>query len=420
MTISKNKLTFVILCIVFKTTLEWAYVIQIYPLFSYMGFVIKYELTHYLIGNLLLLSILFLTPTKFTKTSSLFLNLYTTIYLIPLVILWSLNSNYSLDFLFIPISAFLIILFLVSLAFSFKLKYPVIRSGNQIITIISVLFVIGLTILYLNTGVTLNFSLAKVYDFRENNAKLTDFGILAYTNVWTYKVFNMFLMALALLKRRYIWFMIFCTAQIYFFTASAHKAVLFFPLLVLSSFWMFRRFTTFALFPIAYISLAVLALVFAAVFEVTSLSSLFLRRVFLVPAFTTFSYFEFFKDNPQIIWSNSIFAAFYTYPYDTSIQELIGEYEGTYAYANAGFVPTGYAHIGFYGVIIYSIILAYALRLLDSMTRMHLQNWFLIAMTLLPFRTIILSSDLPTVFLSHGLFVIYLIFLMYRKEGVKY
>ena len=66
------------------------------------------------------------------------------------------------------------------------------------------------------SGVSLNFALMEVYNFRSKNRNLTGGGILNYTNGWTYNVFNMTLFVIALLARRYVIAVLIFGIQVFF------------------------------------------------------------------------------------------------------------------------------------------------------------------------------------------------------------
>ena len=92
---------------------------------------------------------------------------------------------------------------------------PVLNYGFYVAIIISSLFVIFLIFWYYISGVYFNLDLSKVYDLRVFNSNLSSKGIFAYTNGWTYNIFNMFLLSVALLKRKTILVILILCIQIY-------------------------------------------------------------------------------------------------------------------------------------------------------------------------------------------------------------
>ena len=145
--------------------------------------------------------------------------------------------------------------------------------------------------------------------------------------------------------------------------------------------------------------------------------SMFIRRVFFVPAQLSFDYFEFFNKNELVLWSNSILSNVKNYPYQLSIPKLIGEYNGSGSSANNGFISSGFSHWGYYGVIFYSLLFGLILRILDYASYYGLPIWFVLAMTITPLRDALISSDLFTTLLTHGLLVaLFLLLLSIEKK----
>lgn len=68
-----------------------------------------------------------------------------------------------------------------------------------------------------------NLDFTKVYQFRELSNKLASVGIMAYINGWVYKVFVVYLMAYALLKKNFAFFMILFFIEVFFYSISGQK-----------------------------------------------------------------------------------------------------------------------------------------------------------------------------------------------------
>ena len=299
---------------------------------------------------------------------------------------------------------------------SFK-NLPIVGKGRLFVVCISMGFVLFLFVWYLIRGVDLNFDLTKVYQFRYRNAEIASFGVLSYTNNWTYKVFNVTLFAFALLNRRYFIAFILFLFQFFFFAASAHKGVLFLPVLVLCTWYYFRKTDSTVVIPVLFSAVIGLTIFFYFVFDDLLSSSLFSRRVFFVPASLTFTYFEFFETNPTILWSNSILSSIVDYPYEGSMSQVIGRFLGQEGMAaNNGFVSSGYAHAGLLGVFFYAVLIGLVLRLIDDMSFNKLPLWFAISLCVVPIRSVLISSDLFTVMLTHGFLLVLLIIFFVRER----
>ena len=303
---------------------------------------------------------------------------------------------------------------------SFKCLH-IVKDGRKIAISISFLFVVFLVVWYIYSGVRLNIDFSQVYDFRAENAEVAARGVLSYTNNWTYQIFNIFLMAFCLFYRKYIWFILFFLVQILFYAASTHKSVFFLPFLLLGIWFYFKKTSSLTVLPITFSILIISTLLSYFMFNDLWLSSLFSRRVFYVPANLTFVYFDFFSVNPKVFWSNSVLSAFISYPYapGISLSRVVGAYLGNPNMgANNGFVASGYAHAGLYGVFIYSCIVGIILRLINDITDKLLPVWLAVALVIVPLRSLLISSDLLTVILTHGLIVAIILLFLSRSKHV--
>jgi len=156
------------------------------------------------------------------------------------------------------------------------------------------------------------------------------------------------------------------------------------------------------------------------------ISSMFVRRLFFVPASLNFAYFDFFKDHQFVYFTDSKFLPFYYifgYPYDLSVSHLIGReiFMKPDMAANTGWLGSGYAQMGFLGMILYAFIISLILRYLDYLSK-YLNKKFLILSFIPYIITLFLSSDLKTTLLNHGLFfyIILLSILAYYQKRRYY
>jgi hypothetical protein len=298
-----------------------------------------------------------------------------------------------------------------------------VKYGYEVAIAICLSFVIFLATRYLLSGASINFNLNEVYEYRGANADKTSGGLLTYTNIWTYKVFNLVLIGLALHKKSYLLAGVFTLIQIFFFGIANHKIILFGLILVYSSWFLFSRSNNLSVLPfVAFISIfCVLSL--DVFFPNSNLSSLFIRRLYFTPASLNFAYYEFFAENPYFLWSDSIMKSVIDNDYKENMSRTIGAYLGKPGVgANNGFIFSGYAQGGILGVILYSIVLALVLRVLNNLSHGSLPKWLVICVVGLPIFSTISNSDLLTSINTHGigisLVIIYLM-KMSKKEAPR-
>lgn len=385
--------------------------------FAYDGFSFNFSEINYFVSWVFFFIGLCLIRDRIYQVSDYFFITAFLGILIPSSVLFAYDDTRN----FFPIFLLTMALIFISLItrvrlFSFR-SIPLIKQGLPVIVVVSLLMVLFLVIWYFVSGVSFNLDLFKVYEFREVNAKTSDLGILAYTNNWTFQIFNVALFAIALMYRRYFLAILIAAIQVYFFAASAHKSVLFFPLMVFGIWYYFKHNNNVIVIPVIFICLITLTLATFYIFDDLLASSFLSRRIFFVPAHLMYIYFEFFSSNEHVFWSNSILSPLIKYPYDVLPAQLIGDYlNQNEMYANGGFIASGFAHAGVIGVFFYSLLLGFILRFINDATQDFLPLWFAVSLTAIPLRSVILSSDLFTVMLSHGFVIVLFIILLVRSK----
>jgi hypothetical protein len=417
--VNKSSIIFVLLVFVFRGLLEISYINVINPVFSYAGFYVNYSYNNYFISWIIFLSGFLFSASRILRVSDYFFIVTFLVIITPMCILYGYDTERSFVPLGVSVGALSIIYFVVNTkSISFR-TLPIFKSGLHLVVLVSSLFVLFLILWYTLSGVSLNFNLMEVYDFRSKNRDLAGGRILNYTNGWTYNVFNMTLFAIALLARRYVIAVFIFAVQVYFFAASAHKSVLFIPFIILSLFFYFRTTERAAFIPALFSLIVFLTLSSYYLMGDTLASSILVRRIFFIPSSLTFTYFEFFNDNPKVMWSNSVLSSFLEYPYDQgqSMSNVIGNFLGyPEMAANNGFISSGYAHAGLFGVFFYSLILGFILRFLNHITNNLVPLWFALSLCVAPLSSLIISSDLFTVLLTHGFIVALLIIFLVRSK----
>ena len=416
---NKPSILFVLLVFVFRVLLEISYINVINPVFSYSGFHINFSYINYLTSWIIFLSGFLSSAGRIFRVSDYFFIVIFLVVITPMCILFGYDAERSFFPLGVSVFSVWLIYFVVNTkTISFR-TLPVFKGGLNLVVLVSSLFVVFLILWYALSGVSFNLNLMEVYDFRSKNQDLAGGGILNYTNGWTYNIFNMTLFAIALLARRYMLAVFIFVIQVYFFAASAHKSVLFIPFIILSLFFYFRKTNSAAFIPALFSSSVALTLSSYYFLGDTLTSSILVRRIFFIPGSLTFIYFEFFNDNPKVIWSNSVFSSFLDHPYaqGQSMSNVIGNFLGyPDRAANNGFIASGYAHAGLFGVLFYSLIVGLILRFLNHITDNLVPLWFALSLCVIPLASLTLSSDLFTVLLTHGFIVALLIILLVRSK----
>ena len=414
---SRNLVLFVFSMLLFRILLEVSYVNIVTTIFGYVGYKINFQISNYILSWFLFLLSFVMAKGRITKVSDYFFITALLAVVAPITIVYGYDADRDL----LPLLALLGALWLIYIitrikSVSFK-GLPTVKHGQKVVVVLSLVFVVLLVIWYLISGVRFNLDFSKVYEFRRSNAELAARGILAYTNGWTHQVFNVTLLTIALLYKRYFIVAIIFIVQVYFYAASAHKAVLFYPFLVLGIWYYFRKTNSAVVVPFISSCIILVTLLTYYFMDDVMATSLFSRRVFFVPARLTYDYFEFFATNPHVYWSNSILKSLIVYSYDRPVGEVIGQFLGKEDLnANNGFVSMGFAHAGYLGVVFYSALIGFLLRFLDDITYQSLPLWVALSLSVVPLRSFLISTDLFTTMLTHGFIVAIIIIFAVRSK----
>lgn len=408
-----KKILLLISLTIFRICLDLSYIFFVSYYFNYNGFDLNINIFKYISSWVFVFIFGLLISESINKPSDYFFMMAGLSLLLPLTSLYGLG-NKPIQPLLVTMLALIFINFILKIKNPLKIRPINVKNGQKVAFFISITAVIWLVIWYFYTGAykyfNLNFS--KVYEFRSASAELANRGLMAYISGWTYKVFIVFTLAYLLMKRHFGWVLLAIFVQIFYYGVSAHKSVLFTPFMVIGVWFYLTRFKTLLIMPLGFTCIILASYLPYLLFDNIMLPSMVIRRVFFVPAQLSFDYFNYFNKHDFIIWSNSIFSGLKSYPYELSLPKLIGEYNGSGASANNGFISSGYAHYGYIGVLIYSFTFGIILRLLNYATYYGLPLWFVLAMTITPLRDALISSDLFTTLLTHGLIVALILLLL--------
>ncbi|MNK55090.1 hypothetical protein D3C87_740920 [compost metagenome] len=404
--------------IALRAFLEVGYVYFIHPLYEYSGFGLKFAPEKYLESWVAYLLILLGAPAVLKRPSDFLITILIVGLIAPAAVLYPYLDKERYYFYLLVASFFIINLTRKGRLF----KVKVIEKGPKKIIVFCWFLAVVVSLWYVISGgfQYFNLDLSKVYDFRRDSAEATDVGLMAYVNGWAPKVAGPALLTFYLWKRKYLVAAAVVLLHIFWFGVSAHKSVLFTPLLVLFLWKWFDRTKSlsFVYIGLTLITVGVLIPYFFDEERIV-LASLFLRRVYFVVAQLVFSYMEFFSVNEKIFWSNSFLSGFINYPYSAPPPIIIGSEMGSDAYANVSFIGAGYMHAGSVGVVVYAFAVGLIFKMVDSIANKRLPLWVSVSIVLISSWSLLLSTDLPTAILTHGLALALLILLFIRDSHLE-
>ncbi len=270
-----------------------------------------------------------------------------------------------------------------------------------------------MVVLALGGAQYLNFDLSKVYELREEAADNLP-SLFHFISPAITKVAIPFGLALALLHRQPAVSILFVLLALLAFGLTAHKAVIFYPFIVIWFFLLTRSRWFISLFVGSLIMIvAISAWDLSQFLSVNGggeysgwIGSLLLRRAILSQPLLNYFYWDYFTETQTFLyWAESrISFGLIESPLDLKLVNLIGlEYfDQPEMAANTGFLGSGYANAGYIGIAVYAALIGAIFSFFDACSR-KLSVEFVTTATSISLSTMVLTSDLLVSFLTHGL-----------------
>jgi glycosyltransferase involved in cell wall biosynthesis len=214
-------------------------------------------------------------------------------------------------------------------------------------------------------------SLAEVYTVRDEykDVLAAAGGLAAYVVSWLANAVNPFLIAYGLVRRRWPLVVAACLAQLYIFSLGSSKVVLLSGIMLIVLYAVLRLARPIVALVLAW-SVPVIILTAAIadrVLDTGVLTSLFVRRLLVLPAQLTGHYHDFFSSHPPALLGDSILRGITPYSYDTSIAVVIG---GNYfgdprVHANANLFANAFAQFSYLGIPLFGLLFVAVLWAFD-------------------------------------------------------
>ena len=339
--------------------------------------------------------------------------------LIPQIVTISYRSDYSLTFVILMMSYWLLLLqshqYISPIRFQFNpgriiSKFPDLMLAVFLTTVLIYSF--------LTTGLRLQFDLLDVYGIR---AEAREFGSIFPFNYIISAADNIlsFFAVLLVYKRRYILFGFTLLVIFINFSIAGSKSILFILLCGLVGLYCIRTPKQIVRILIAALALISFSLIEKEWLDFLLLTFIYSYRLSFLPVELHNSYFSFFQFNELDLFRSSILKFFFDSPFDGQLQFLIGEFSigDITARANNGLFSDAYMNLGSIGIFIYPFVLATFLRIFDgASSRIDKRLWFVIAIYL---AIILISLPLTTALFSSGLLLFLLILYTFPRAGLN-
>jgi hypothetical protein len=397
-----------------------AYEIFLVEKFSSNGYEYVYDFERMLYGLSIVFVFSLVLSLATKKASHIFLHIHFLLPVIPMIVLYSVGGGDSTYFAFSMLAfAFVLLIALTPV----KLPSFHALSINGALWLMVLLAVFYALLMIQSGGLRyLNFDIWKIYEIRSEAAANLP-GLFGYLSPIVGKFVVPVILVIALYKKRWIFVAFAFAMAVFIFATTAHKGPLFMPFAVTGIYFFLTFRKRLQLILIAHIGLAFLTLYSPSLGDTDQIfGGLTFRRVYLAPAKLNYDYYNFFSENEKVKWSTAKFTfGLVEKPYDMPIPLLIGEAQlgKPNVSANTGWLGAGYAHYGFSGLFIYAFIIGLLIKLSDVLAR-KTKPVFAVSLLIIPYLSLFTSSDLPTMFLTHGLLPILLLILVLKETGNSY
>lgn len=397
----------VILVLLFKALVDLTFVKIISPAYGYAGMTANINLEKVIFSYLVVLVLGLLLPHTYRRPSDFSLTILLVFVLVPILSLWGLRDE-ATSFACLAAGSFAFLLILMRIRFlNIRKRLPRMALSRRAYSILGGAFVLALLTRIMARGGLQYFNLnfADVYKLRTIVGRELLSGPWGYIWIWCGKGFLVLGMAVALWSRRWKTFGVLVFLELCLFGFTTHKELVFYPLMIGFVYVCERKnlplVKTFLLSMSATIGVA------ALLDHITGnhlFSGLLILRTFDIVGINHFAYYHFFQSHPYLSFSNGILSRLIENPYRVAVPLLIGA--GRYgpdsqAFANAGYIASGYMEVGVWGVWGYTAMVVVLMKLFDRLAEQTIPVGLVCAVMAVSIFQLV-NVDLPTALFSHG------------------
>jgi len=301
------------------------------------------------------------------STSGNVLALLTLFSFIPTISAFGFRPDYDVMYKF-QIGLFWLV-FILAWAFIGPIRFYSLTKLESKSIFWIVAFILSASVLiysFINVGFRLHFNLIDVYDIRtEARSFIAPFPI---NYLVSYADNILAVIAIFLIyRRKYAWFILLILIIFVNFSITGTKQIFFVPAIGLIGYFFIKNNFGSHIFLISGLMLLISCIFETAIFGSNILHNFFTYRVIFIPVELHHEYYQYFQTHDLLYYSQSLLKMF-SYVEEENIQFLMGGYSiGDFsARANNGLFSDAYMNLGVVGVLIYPIILAVYLRILDG------------------------------------------------------
>jgi hypothetical protein len=338
-------------------------------------------------------------PNEITRPSNFFLLIGILFPLIPMAVLVTF-SEFDVGFLYLSIGA-TVVMFVVSRS-PISIGTGLGLSLRQVAAFSAGLAIVSLLIVGFSSG--FQYTTFSIFDVYSNRAALREYsGILAYLINWSRLTLVGIVCAIGFARRSPTLILLGLFLSFFAFVMTAQKSALLLWAVIGGLHLIFAYRFGRIIVAIVLLAMPVFSVAALVYFNEYDFGIAAFRRIYIIPAWLNFAYFDVFQILPNIYWADSSVGFWNTNSMSVSSAIVVGEFLGFRgAHANTGWIGSGFMHAGAAGMLIYAIIIGLVLRMADSFAT-KIPAGIVISVLFLPLKTLFDSSDVPATFLTYAL-----------------
>lgn len=341
--------------------------------------------------------------------------------IVPSAVIFSFGGA-SAGFYIVTLVCCGIVIFISNYDFIPAIRFKEIKSEKILSIFMAIIFLYLLGIVAQGGLAYFSLNLFDVYLYRRaSSGSLV--SIYGYITPVVAKIIIPASLILAIVMRKWCTVMLALLAVVVTFGLTAHKSILFSPLLILPLYFLnsarYTRYFSIGCFVLAGLSLADYSFFLERTWA-EDFGSMFGRRVLMIPALLNSFYVDYFSHNSPYFWSDSKFSfGLVESPNELNSVNLIGDVymNKPEVAANVGWIGSGYANAGLVGAIIYSVLVGFLISYIDTISKV-LGDRLVASVSAMIVISIITSADIVTALLTHGLLALIMIFAILPADNL--
>lgn len=406
--ISKKFLSIQFLLFLVYITLELYYKFFISIQFYYLGFHFDFSILKFIESKILYFILILLSYFLYNRSSFIFaiFVLLILFFYIPNAILFSYG-----DMIRGPVYSNFIFIFIFSIIASFKIKLNTIRIPKKYISLFFIILALLVFLpIFFVYGFKINLNTLLLKDIYKTRAIFSDkeTSLIKYFYNWEVKAIIPLLLVYLLIQKKYFQSFFAFSILIYLFLISGNKIVYMTSIITMFFYFIGKDYTNKIIFFLAGILVLLTVLPIIDVFLLNNylLRGTIVMRTFYFPSLLNYCYFDYFEHISLYFSENTPFNLFLDSPLEIKSARIISKeyFQNSDMYANNGVISDGFMNLGYFGVVLLSILVGTIFLFFNSFNLSS--KYFGV---FLAFVFLFLSLPTFTVLLTGGLWIFFII-----------